>query len=322
MPAPPPAPDQPVAPTESARAAAVEELHAAFARLRPQGTDRWNFLGAFNQLADRYGPDHPGVSALADALGGPARPPSRRDRLARLAGRGSAAAGAADESALAEALAMVVEALRWMGARVTALEDRLEHEDRPLDGAPWLVPAVDLGPWCAPLAERLTTGRPGGEVLVGDCGAGELLEVLAQGGVRAEGAEPRGLLALRALEAGHRVTMGEVDVALGRHGPGSLGGLVLSGVVDRRPLHALVGLLGAARAVLAAGAPLLVVARGGPGAAGAAPGTEVARDLSPPSLHAATWMTLLERAGFVRAELLRGISDPDGRLALAASVPP
>src|ERR1700691_5558316 len=53
-------------PADEARAA--EALHEAFTRLSPQGSDSWNFLAAFTHLGDRYGPYHPGASALSDAL--------------------------------------------------------------------------------------------------------------------------------------------------------------------------------------------------------------------------------------------------------------
>ena len=47
---------------------AARRCAAAFARLAPQGSDDWNFLAAFTHLGDRYGPYHPGASALSDAL--------------------------------------------------------------------------------------------------------------------------------------------------------------------------------------------------------------------------------------------------------------
>ena len=70
------------APDDQARAA--EALHQAFTRLAPQGSDAWNFLAAFTHLGDRYGPYHPGASALSDALtaqDGEARRAGPLDRL-------------------------------------------------------------------------------------------------------------------------------------------------------------------------------------------------------------------------------------------------
>src|SRR5271154_2842417 len=78
--------DENLSPADRARAA--EALHEAFTRLAPQGSDAWNFLAAFTHLGDRYGPYHPGASALSDSLsasrGEGRRPgplePLRRDR--------------------------------------------------------------------------------------------------------------------------------------------------------------------------------------------------------------------------------------------------
>ena len=70
---------------------AGEALRASFARLSPQGSDEWNFMGAFTHLGDRYGPYQPGASELADLLmraesgtPEPARPAAGRRRGRRL----------------------------------------------------------------------------------------------------------------------------------------------------------------------------------------------------------------------------------------------
>ena len=64
-------------PADQARAA--EALREAFTRLAPQGSDAWNFLAAFTHLGDRYGPYHPGASALSDcAVRRPRRRPAHR----------------------------------------------------------------------------------------------------------------------------------------------------------------------------------------------------------------------------------------------------
>src|SRR5208282_5886047 len=96
------------------------------------------------------GPYHPGASALSDALadqsptGG-----GRSGRLGRLRRGGDRAPwppeGAPNE--LAEAMGHVVEALRFLSARVRSLEARLAAQDRPVEGAAWLVPARALGSW-------------------------------------------------------------------------------------------------------------------------------------------------------------------------------
>ena len=57
-----------VTPDDQRRAG--EALRASFARLAPQGSDEWNFMGVFTLLGDRFGPYQPGASDLADVLGG------------------------------------------------------------------------------------------------------------------------------------------------------------------------------------------------------------------------------------------------------------
>jgi len=95
---------------------------------------------------------------------------------------------------------------------------------------------------------------------------------------------------------------------------------VLSGVVDRLPLHALVSLLECSRVALALGAPIVVVATDPK--KGAAPDAVLAADLiQSRALHAETWVLLLQRAGFRGIGLLEGAPEGDSRFALSASVP-
>jgi hypothetical protein len=219
-------------------------------------------------------------------------------------------------------MAQVVEAFRFLSARVRTLEERLEYEDRPVDGAAWLLPAPELGIWVEPIATHIVGATPGGDVVHGDCGEGALLGVLQKAGLTARGAEPRGAVALRALERGHAVSMAEVAEELATCAPASLGGLVLSGVVDRVPLHSLVSLLNRSRDALALGAPIVVVARDPNRSADQA--GAVGRDLlRPQPLHAETWTVLLQRAGFVSVAPLAGGAERDAetRFALAAAAP-
>src|SRR5580698_145410 len=133
-------------PTATDRGRAAEALHEAFTRLSPQGSDAWNFLAAFTHLGDRYGPYHPGASALSDSLASE-RPEGRRsgplDRLRPRRDRGGTSDG--EKTDLEEAMGHVVEAFRFLSARVETLEARLTAQDRPVDGAAWLVPARALG---------------------------------------------------------------------------------------------------------------------------------------------------------------------------------
>jgi hypothetical protein len=312
-----PPPGDPVADDAAAgREAAAAELRAAFARLRPQGNDTWNFLANFTQLGDRYGPSNSGVSELAAELEATPTPESRRG----VPGRRRQRALDPPSSEVNEAMATVVEAFRFLSARVQTLEQRLARQDRPIEGAAWLVPARELGEWVPPLVDHLVAATPAGEVLHADCGQGDLLCALDRVGISARGVEPRGAVALRSLEQGCAVTIAEVIDDLRGRAAGSLGGLVLSGVVDRLPLHATLLLLAEARHALALGAPIVVLASTPDRAR--ADRDVVAEDLlDPRPLQARTWEVLLARAQFSGAALLPGGPADDGRVAIAATVP-
>jgi hypothetical protein len=308
--------------TEADQQRAAAALHEAFARLQPQGSDAWNFLGAFTHLGDRYGPYHPGASALSDLLEDPGRSGSRRTgRLARLRPATDRSASADGKSELEEAMAQVVEAFRFLSARVTTLEARLVAQDHPIDGAPWLVPAHELGPWADLVVAHMSQRVQDGGVLHGDCGRGDLLDALTLAGLSARGVEPRGAVALHALERGCTVTIGEAFDLVASLPPGSLGGVVLSGMVDRLPLHRVLPLLSQVRRILGLNAPLVVVATDPAQADQQWDAT--ARDLiEGRPLHERTWDLLLDRAGFVGMAPLsaEGVTN-DGRFAIAASTP-
>ncbi len=306
-----------MAPADRERAAAA--LHDAFARLAPQGSDAWNFLSAFTILGDRYGPYHPGQSALSGALEAERPTASRRGLRHRLRREQGAPSASGHTSELEEALGHVVEAFRFLSARVTTLEERLAAEDRPVEGAAWLVPARELGPWTGPVAAHVLARTPGGTVVHADCGEGALLEALSGRGARAHGVEPRGAVALRALERGCDVTIAEASEHLAGQAAGSLGGIVLSGVVDRLALHDLLPLLARCRQVLARGAPLVVVTEPGASVGGREPAATDLIDGRP--LHEATWELLLDRAGFVEVAPLLGDESLERRLALSACTP-
>ncbi len=322
--------------TGESRAAAVDALHAAFNRLRPQGSDAWNFLGAFTHLGDRYGPYSPGASELSREMeatdpGPTGRPGTWKQRIAAragLAGAGenpaaaSVGGAARAQTELEQAMAQVVEAFRFLSARVRTLEERLALEDRPIEGAAWLVPAQELGQWVEPVVAHLAGASPAGDVLHADCGEGRLLDALENAGVAARGVEPRGAVALAALARGRTVSLSEVSEELAACPPATLGGLVLNGVIDRLPLHALVALLARARSALLPGAPVVVVASDPELTGTWAEG--VAQDLlRPRPLHAQTWELLLQRAGFVAVAPLEGggAAPDDARFALCAATP-
>ena len=309
--------------SDADKARAGEALRASFARLSPQGSDEWNFMGAFTHMGDRFGPYRPGASDVADLLASQDRG-RRGGRLGRLRPGGPRAAGSpgvegGERSEVEEAMSDVIEAFRFLHARVSTLEARLAGEDTPLDGAAWLVPARELGVWVEPVAAFVAATARHGDVVHADCGEGALVSALRRAGVAARGVEPRGGVALRALESGCDVTIGEVAEFLARSASASLGGLVLSGVVDRLPLYALLPVLARSRQSLAEGAPLVVVAE-----QNSAGGVErpVAHDLGGGRpLHVETWELLLARSGFVDVAPLPGGPD-EGRFGITGATPP
>lgn len=318
--------DEPVSP--EAQSAAAAALRDAFTRLQPQGSDAWNFLAAFTHLGDRYGPYHPGASGTSDLIGSdasrsarPQRRGGRLDRLRGVAGAGRGPGPEAGQTELDAAMAQVVEAFRFLSARVVTLEARLAAEDHPIDGAAWFAPARPLGSWVEPIAGYVVDRSPGGEVLHADCGEGALVAAIAAAGVPAQGVEPRGGVALDALEHGCRVAICEAHEHLSTRAAGSLGGVVLSGVVDRLPVAALVPLLAQCRRTLALGAPFVVVAEpAGAEASWEPPATELSAGRP---RQRTTWEVLLERAGFTALDQLSApaAAAKDSRLTLVAAAP-
>src|SRR3984885_703794 len=198
-------PDVPGAeqPTTADQIRAAAALHEAFTRLAPQGSDAWNFLAAFTHLGDRYGPYHPGASALSDAVASDRADVRRTGPLDRLRPRRNAAGRApeGEKTDLEVAMGHVVEAFRFLSARVGTLEARLAAQDRPVDGAAWLVPAragrALAGPVGAhghlagPVAAHVVASTSGGVIIHADCGEGDLLHALDERGAESHGVEPR-----------------------------------------------------------------------------------------------------------------------------------
>ena len=214
----------------------------------------------------------------------------------------------------------VVEAFRFLSARVATLEARLAAEDRPVEGAAWLVPARELGPWVGPVSAHRARTHPGGRP--GACRLRGRRSPRSTGRARRLGARggARGALALRALEHGSAVTIGEASEHLAGRPAASLGGVVLSGVVDRLPLHALLPLLAQCRRTLARNAPLVVISElGGTTESREPPATDLVEGRP---LHALTWELLLDRAGFVEVAPMPAAGQrTDRRVAVVAAAP-
>jgi hypothetical protein len=299
------------------RARAGAALRASFARLSPQGSDEWNFMGAFTHLGDRYGPYQPGTSELADLLRSKSGSAGRRGRRGRVSS--GDLADEENKSQIEDAMTHVVEAFRFLHARVSTLEARANTEDVPLDGAAWLAPARELEGWVEPLVSLVKARTQGGDVLHADCGEGALIRALTEQGVPAMGAEPRGGVALRALERGCQVTISEVTEDLPQRPTGSLGGLVLSGVVDRLPLHSVLPLLADARRALAGGAPIVIVSEPLVPLSINAPTSHDMVDRA--ALHLETWELLLDRSGFADVTPLPVGTGGDERFGVSATTP-
>jgi hypothetical protein len=200
----------------------------------------------------------------------------------------------------------VIEALRFLGARVEWLEDAVARRSTPVDAVGALAPTPPVS-WVRPVTDWLVALGPDSPVLHGECGDGELVVALAAAGIDASGVEPRGDTAWQAADQGAPVVVGELPDLLGAQPPGSLGGLVLSGVVDRLAIDELVALVEVSATRLADGAPVVVVGTSPEVVSG---WDAVARDLLPGRpLHPETWGLLLARAGFVDVGRLEGGSD-------------
>ena len=286
---------------------AAEVLQEAFDRLRPQGSAAWNFLANFTHLDEQFGQQGTGAATQPP-------PPGRRARLARL--RGGPGPDAESTAEFRSAMGHVIEAFRFLAARVETLEQRLELEDHPVRGMAWVEPARELGPWASIIVEHLMRAGSPGQVLHADCGSGQFLAALTEAGATALGVEPRGAMAFEAAEAGHEVTLMELSSFLPTRPAASLNTVVLSGVVDRLALHALVQLLSEVRRTLRQGGSVVVVAESTSDVRG-----QVARDVFPfEPLHVESWLYLLREVGFVGGQILDGPAD-DGRIAVTASVP-
>ncbi len=309
-----PDPDRKSESTLAPSPAFLADLAAAFRRLRPQGTDRWNFSAAFGRLEEVAVPDPPPPPPPPPpAPRGAVREAADRHVLSRvepwIATRAAAAAGEATREELRKGLGAVrdgftaaVEALRFLAARVEALEGRRDRRDDPVDGMAWLVEPPATDEWAVAAVEWL--GSAPGPVVVGECGAA-VARALADAGVSVRVAEPRGAVAWGAGEAGLEVHVGSVGELLESVPAGSLGGVVLAGVVDRVPVDEQVGLLATATDRLGDGGALLVV--GTHPAAVEEEWDAVARDLVPGRpLHPETWVVLLTRAGYADVEVAAG----------------
>jgi hypothetical protein len=207
----------------------------------------------------------------------------------------------------AEGLEAAREAIRFLEARVACLELRAETDREVLSRARCFHRSPDLNGWAGTILELLDSASGGpnacrGPVVHAECGGGELVARLALDGWTVVGVDPAPGAAWDAAEKGVAVRIQEALGYLSSVEPSSLGGVVLSGFVDRvGPARALEAIrLGFAS--VAAGCPVVVIGthQGWWGECMRPEG----RDLSPGApMLPATWKVLMESEGAERSRV-------------------
>ena len=262
------------------------ELDATFARFAPAasgGSDAASVLAAAERTAfvDVDVPTESGIP------GGPVLKKALRKGMAwylRYLAQQTSAFNAA-----------AVRALRSTDERLTALEQTSPSASPHLRSAIDAVEPVATPEDLVALALEACRGTDG-RILVADAGDGAVVRALVGAGADAYGLDPRRTLANRALADGLDVRVGEVTSHLAGVADGVLGGVVLSGVVDRLPAAGALALAEAASMALAPGGVLVV--RSTSPSAWARGLDPVAADLSPGRpLSSATWDHALTRLG-------------------------
>lgn len=155
--------------------------------------------------------------------------------------------------------------------------------------------ALPPGPWLDLATSFLA--ETSGRVLHAECGDAALVERLQGAGLDAYGVDPDEGVALRATERVLDVRADDVRAHLRLLPVGSLGGLVLSGCVDRATPGSLIELADLAMAALAPNGRLVVISRH-PDAQRTTQETVLA-DLAPGGpWHPETWQQVLAAKGF------------------------
>jgi hypothetical protein len=325
---PPPGPDggdagAPASRPEPIPSAFRRELGEAFRRHRPQNSLQWNFASALRVLLDGFAegrpPPDPAPEPVDPSVDEAAEGRARRRFLIGRGRRGDGTQGpepvadgtaplAAEIERLDTGVSAATEAFRFLGARVDLLEDAARRAGDPVDDLAWLLPSPSLEAWGGPVRAWVATAPSGLRAVHAECGDGRLVEAMSGQGREVLGVDPRGSVAWEAARRGVPVEIGEAGAYLARTEPGSLGALVLSGVVDRLPVASIVDLLAVASTRLATGSALVVL--------GTDPDADevwstVARDLMPGRpLHAETWLHLMGRCGFAELGVLAGSDRP------------
>jgi hypothetical protein len=189
---------------------------------------------------------------------------------------------------------------------VHLLDERLSELERemdsltppPLPEEELVPPGADVGPFSELIVSRLVSnGPPAGRVLHAECGEGGFLETLRDAQLDGYGIDPGTRGADAAVQAGLDVRRDDVIGHLGSVASERLGGLVLSGCVDRMSLSERRRLIKLAELKLVQDGTLAVVGTT-PEAWEPSVGPVVA-DLAPGRpLHLETWAYLLGESGF------------------------
>jgi hypothetical protein len=288
---------------------AERELLAVFDRLAPQGSLRWAYEDGMARLDQEHSaPPWRGLPTDLWERGLRAQVGKRLvgDLVGALAGALADDARRVAEEGAGTRLRAAWDALRYLAARVEALESRVDPGGQVVPDLASVAPHPDLVPLLDTVDEWLPLPDRRGTVLDGECGEGSLCAVLARGGSSVHGVDPRprsvwALLEARSEEdlsaAPTTVTCSEVVDVLEAGAPASLAGVVLRGCVDRADLPGKLRLAGTvARALVVDGAVAVVTMDRGafedrcPAAV---------RDLLPGApIAPEAWALLLERTGF------------------------
>ncbi len=299
-----PDPDRELAPDE-------RELLAAFDRLAPQGSLRWGFDDALRRV------DQPDQATAAGALPWKGLPDDLwdRGRSARIGRRfvGDVAGVlaellAADAREVADAAVTAVngdrfvatwDALRYLAARV----DALEHRADPFGLAvPELgLPVPDLSEWAGALATWCAPVAGCRQAVVGEICDGSALGALVGTGLEVRAVDPDGAriwdaFATPAAREQVELVLDEVALQLATFPDGSLAAVVLASCVDRLDDLGKTRLLAESARAVVAGGSVVVLASDPP--AWERTVTAPACDLvAGRPWHPETWTFLLERNG-------------------------
>jgi hypothetical protein len=298
-------------PDRSDMAPEEEAVLDAFDRLRPQGSLEWCFEDAMRRL------DRPDLDSAAAAYPWRGLPDDlwERGRSARIGRRfggevtaalaqlmaedARAAADAAVSSLQGDRFVAAWDALRFLAARVEALEAR--QDPTGVVTADYDLALPDSSAWSEALAmwlgEEVAVDGP---LVVGEARDAALVTAATRTGRQVCAVEPRGVVVWEALAAGDPPAATFVLAEVGDHLPSmddaSAAGVVLAGCVDRVDLVAKAGLARQALRVTRGSGRVVVLATDQK--AWDRQVAPPARDLLPGRpLHPETWSLLLRRFG-------------------------